>query len=234
MQALSLNNPDIRNCEEIRSVLADSTCRCEGPLYEMYRDVAKSEEDRKWLVSHHIRYDVTRIPGRVICNELVKTKGHYHPGSPDGSSYPEVYEVLEGNALYLIQKRDMSDIVLIHAKAGDIVPIPPGYGHVTINPDKSTLLMANLVSMDFSSEYLPYEQMRGAAYYAFADGTFNKNPKYPPDIPELRVVHATGSDLPVSFPDRSLYDMIGRYDQLSFLNEPAKFEKEFRDLFIYR
>jgi glucose-6-phosphate isomerase, archaeal len=234
MQPLPLTNPDIRTCEEIRSVLADTGCTCEGPLYEMFRDVAVSDDDRSWLQKHHLRYDVTRIPGRIICGELVKTKGHYHPSSPDGSSYPEIYEVLEGRALYLIQKRDMSDIRLVHAKAGDLIPIPPGYGHVTINPQKSPLLMANLVSMDFSSDYRPYEEMRGAAYYAYADGSFGRNPRYPKDIPSLIEVHADGTSLPDGFPDRSLYDMIGEYGPLSFLNEPKKAEKNFGALFLYR
>lgn len=84
------------------------------------------------------------------------------PGNPAGVGYPEVYEVLEGRAHFLLQKKTLDDIVLVEAAKGDIVLIPPGYGHVTINPAQNeTLTMANLVSTEFSSEYGFYDEMRG-------------------------------------------------------------------------
>ncbi len=234
MMDLPLNNPDIRSGSEIRSVLADPSCACDGPLYEMYRDVYKTEADRQWLASHHLRYDVTRIPARTLCRELIKTKGHYHPMSPDGLAYPEIYEVLEGAAYYLLQKRDLTDIALVRAEKGDLVLIPPGYGHITINPTSETLTMANLVSSDFASEYIPYEQMKGGAYYIFADGTMKKNPVYPADIPDIRIVDATGTTLPEPLPDKSLYDLIGEELRLRFLNYPREFEDYYPGLYLYR
>jgi glucose-6-phosphate isomerase len=231
---LPLNNPDIRTGAEIQSVLADPDCTCNGPLYEMFRGVSKTREDQEWLSTHQIRFDVTRIPARTICREWVKTKGHYHPLSPDGLSYPEIYEVLEGAAYYLLQKRDLSDIILIRAEKGDLILIPPNYGHVTINPTSETLTMANLVSSAFSSDYLPYEQMKGGAYYLFADGTMKKNKVYPADIPEIRIVDATGVHLPEPFPDKPLYNVIGDERRLRFLNYPKECEEDFRNLSFFR
>jgi len=72
-----------------------------------------------------------------------------------------------GEAEFLLRKRDLSDVVLVSAAAGDggggdPVFIPPGYGHVTINPsDHRTLVMANVVSDAFLSEYRQYEVMCG-------------------------------------------------------------------------
>jgi len=37
--------------------------------------------------------------------EFVKTKGYYHPENPAGTGYPEVYEVIEGIAHVLLQKK---------------------------------------------------------------------------------------------------------------------------------
>lgn len=233
MMDLPLNNPDIRSGAEIQSVLADPTCPCAGPLYEMYRGVCRNAADKEWLATHQIRYDVTRIPPKTICREWIKTKGHYHPVSPDGQAYPEIYEVLEGAAYYLLQKRDLSDIALVRAEKGDLILIPPGYGHVTINPTSSTLTMANLVSSAFASDYLPYEQMRGSAYYIFADGSMKKNPVYPPDIPDIRVVDATGTHLPEPFPDRSLYELIGDEMRLRFLNHPKEFDGLYPELYLF-
>lgn len=233
MTDLPLNNPDIRSGAEILSVLANPDCICDGPLYEMYRGVCRNEEDRTWLESHKIRYDVTRIPARTICREWIKTKGHYHPLAPDGISFPEIYEVLEGAAYYLLQTKDLSDIALVRAEKGDLILIPPGYGHVTINPTGETLTMANLVSSAFSSDYLPYEQMRGGAYYLFEDETTKRNPEYPVDIPDLRIVDATGTILPEPFPDRSLYDLVGDELRLRFLNHPKEFEDLYPKLYLF-
>jgi glucose-6-phosphate isomerase len=233
MMDLPLHNPDIRSGAEIQSVLADPSCPCSGPVYEMYRGVSRNAADREWLATHHIRYDVTRIPARNICREWIKTKGHYHPVSPDGQTYPEIYEVLEGRAYYVLQKRDLSDIALVRAVKGDLILIPPGYGHVTINPGNETLTMANLVSSAFTSDYLPYEQMRGAAYYVYTNGTIEKNPVYPADIPDIRIVDATGTRLPEPFPDKSLYDMVGDELRLRFLNHPKECDDVYRQLYLF-
>ena len=107
-----------------------------------------------WLHHHNLRYDLTVIPSCEICGEWVKTKGHYHPKNPAGIGYPEIYEVIEGQVHYLLQSRNLDDVVIISAQAGDLVIIPPEYGHVSINPSQdSALVMANIVSTAFESEY---------------------------------------------------------------------------------
>ena len=231
MESLNLNDPDIRTFAELKSVIADPDCRYEGPVYEMFRDLSRDENDRRWLSDNKIRYDITRIPGNIFCGEWVKTKGHYHPISQDGVAFPEIYEVIEGKALYLLQKQDLSDILLVNAVKGDLVLIPAGYGHVTINPSDSTLLMANLVSSDFSSEYIQFERRRGAAYYLFADGKIEKNSMYPEDLPELRKFSASDVKIPESFPRHPLLSNIGDLSSLKFLNYPALYLDEFSDLY---
>src|SRR5208283_4184895 len=97
---------------------------------------------------------ITVIPSFDLCGEYVKTKGHYHPADPAGTGYPELYDVTEGRALFLIQSRTLDDVILISAETGARVVIPPGYGHITINPSPdATLVLANLVSTAFESEY---------------------------------------------------------------------------------
>jgi len=233
MQPIPLVNPDVRDCSELLTVMADPDCRTGGPAYEMFRGLYLNDPDKKWLEEHKIRYDITRIPGQVICGEWIKTKGHYHQSAPDGYAFPEIYEVLEGEALYLLQKIDLSDIILVNARKGDLVLIPPGYGHVTINPSEGTLLMANLVSSAFTSEYLPFEKMQGAAYYLFADGRRERNPRYPETIPELREVTCYGKPLPEPFPQQALYSCVGDEKSLAFLNNPGSFLKEYQELYLF-
>jgi glucose-6-phosphate isomerase len=198
----------------------------------MYRDISRSDADRSWLTAQHLRFDITVIPPREICGEFIKTKGHYHPDNPSGTGYPEVYEVLSGKAHYLIQDRDCTDVVLIEASAGDAVIIPPGFGHVTINPAGNTVLqMANIVSSQFSSEYEGYEALNGAAYFEKVKEGFVKNPVYKKSSPLrfARVPRRAGVTGTINAP---LYDLIEqRAPVLGFLNTPEKYGSLFRDLY---
>jgi glucose-6-phosphate isomerase, archaeal len=225
--------PSIREAGELAGVLADPHCTCTGPVYYMYRNVARSPADHQWLHEQDIRFDITIIPPRDLCGEWMKTKGHYHPESRSGTGYPEIYEVLEGEAHYLIQTRDCSDVVMIAATTGDIVVVPPGYGHVTINPSRTAVLqMANLVSSAFESNYLPYENLRGAVFYEMTSGTFVKNPLYP-GRPRLRIVragHIAGVTDTINDP---LYDLVEQQAPvLGFLNHPEKYRALFSRIYL--
>jgi len=214
--------PLVRTIEEMRPVLWDPACDCTGALYYMYRDLAKSDTDWRWLHAHHLRYDLTVIPPRDLCGERVKTKGHYHPPDPAGVGYPEIYEVLEGEAHYLLQSRNLTDIIMISAAAGDIVIIPPGYGHISINPSPdTTLAMANIVSTAFESEYGEYESHRGAAYYELTAGELRKNPHYP-EVPPVRSVRPRSGNGDHRVPKGPLYSLIGNAEALAFLNAPEE------------
>jgi glucose-6-phosphate isomerase len=215
--------PSVRTIAEMRSVLADPSCEGTTPLYFMYRDLAKSDADSQWLQSQKLRYDLTVIPPCTLCGEWVKTKGHYHPKNPAGTGYPEVYEVLEGKAKYLLQSRMLNDVVMISAHAGDIVIIPPEYGHISINPSADqTLAMVNIVSTAFESEYGEYETLHGAAYYAMSNGSLRKNPYYP-KIPEVRYPGTGWRSAMHRLCRGPLYHLIGNEAMLRFLNFPEHY-----------
>lgn len=84
-----------------------------------------------------LRYDITVIPPAKLGKEYVKTVGHYHRKAPKVNvSYTEVYQVLEGSAIYFMQKAGKKgralDIAVVEAEIGDIVFIQSDYGHITI------------------------------------------------------------------------------------------------------
>jgi glucose-6-phosphate isomerase, archaeal len=203
-------------------VLAIPDCDLSGPLYYMFRDLARSDGDREWLRTMHLRYDVTVIPPASVCGECVKTKGHFHPDNSAGIGYPEIYEVISGSAEYLLQDRRQSDIVAVRVGKGEKVLIPPGYGHVTINPGNDTLVMANIVSTEFESEYLEYEQMRGGAFYRMADGTYARNERCRSGISLRRIEGCNLSGFP-ELAVSSLYDLVGNPGALRFLNHQEEY-----------
>ncbi|MCK9593668.1 MAG: glucose-6-phosphate isomerase, partial [Methanoregula sp.] len=149
--------------------------------------------------------------------------GHYHTENLAGTGYPELYEVLDGTAHFLLQTTALDDVVLIEAQKGDIIFIPPGYGHVTINPTPGqTLAMANLVSTAFSSDYRWYDTMWGAAYYELTGGTVLKNPTYPA-VPPIRRVNNIPSPLNNFGNGDTLYDFVGNDRIARVLNHPEEF-----------
>ncbi|MCX6769239.1 MAG: glucose-6-phosphate isomerase [Candidatus Micrarchaeota archaeon] len=172
--------PKLRSFGSMRSVLAHPEIECalepESPTYYMYREAARFG---------NIRYDVTRILSLDLCGEFNKTFGHTHPKTKKGTGWPEVYEVISGEANFLLQKvgqLGVDDAVLLTAKKGDALLIPPGYGHVTINHGKTDLLMGNLVSDSFEADYSMFAQRRGGCYYETHAGGLSRNPNYGTDF----------------------------------------------------
>ncbi len=165
--------PQIRYLDELKKVIYDKEWYKKSkniPLYYIFRGI--KEEDS-------VRYDITVIPPNLLGKEFVKTKGHYHIGN-----FGELYKVLAGEGIFLMQKKDLSDAYFVKAKRGDYVKIPPNYGHTIINHSKKTLKIANWVSKDCQSDYLSIEKMGGFCYYYTINGWVkNKNYK---KIPKLR------------------------------------------------
>lgn len=222
-------NPDIRMLGDMTEVIYDRKWLDNAGdirLYYMYRDLALNEEDRGILRGENLRYDITIIPPNNLGSEFVKTAGHYHPKVPGTDlSYTEIYEVLEGRAHYLLQKLEenrITDAVLVRAEAGDMVIIPPNYGHITINPSEEALRMANFVSDRFSSIYDPIKEKCGGVYFELVNGEFIWNENYE-NRPELRFIKAKnlrGFDITKS---RDMYSLIKKPGKLRFLNAPQKF-----------
>src|SRR5574341_814216 len=184
--------PGIRMLFDMKDVIYDKEWLSKAEnfeLYYMYRDLSLSRNDVLIIKEHGLRYDITVIPPRMLGCEFVKTAGHYHPRVPGTDvTYPEIYEVLSGEAHYIMQKPlddSIEDVILIKAKEGDKVIIPPGYGHLTINASNKVLKMANWVARDFESVYSPIKEKGGGAYFLLKDGIL-KNPAYG-HVPEIRI-----------------------------------------------
>ncbi|MCX6729925.1 MAG: glucose-6-phosphate isomerase, partial [Candidatus Portnoybacteria bacterium] len=99
--------PDIRHLEDIKSVVYDKKWSETAPnleLYYMYRDLAENENDFMKIIKNELRYDITILKPQKLGKEFSKTLGHDHPIVPGTSiTYPELYEVLEGKAIFILQ-----------------------------------------------------------------------------------------------------------------------------------
>ena len=151
--------PDVRKLSDMKNVIYDKKWLKTADnveLYYMYRGLEEMDG---------LRYDITVIPAKMLSAEFIKTKGHYHMGN-----WQEVYTVLEGTAIYLMQKKnnkkEIEDVYFVKAEKGESIIIPSGYGHVTINPSETQeLKIGNWISEDCESDYSDFERLQGACYY---------------------------------------------------------------------
>jgi len=231
--------PKVRKLEELKEVVFDKSflkhANMDMDVYFMFREVSKGKEDEKRIKDKGLRYDITIIPPKKLGLEFVKTAGHYHPFLPGSKiTYPEVYEVLEGEAHYLLQHMEkegatekITDVVVVKAKKGDKVIIPPNYGHVTINPTEVVLKMANWVASAFSSIYEPMRRRGGAAYFELTNGEFVKNERYE-EVPDIRFLKPSDVEREVGLSlskEVEIYELIKEPEKLAFLTDPNLFLK---------
>jgi len=112
----------VRYLNEMKEMFIDASSIKENtPLYYMYRGVKQEDE---------LRYDITVLPPLLIGEEFNKTKGHCHC-----SGHEELYIVLKGQALFLMQKQEkeeITDVFYIKAEPKEAAIVPQGYSHLLL------------------------------------------------------------------------------------------------------
>lgn len=230
---------------DLKEVLKDGWSGEDRDLYYMYRNV-RHPQDEKLMRENNLRYDLTVILPGLLGNEFAKTLGHYHPDKIKGVSYPEVYEVLHGEAIYLIQEPEVVDGIIdyskiksaytIKVKAGEKAIMPPNFGHVTINAGEEALVMANWVSDSFSSDYTEYERQKGGAYYGVSEAgkiRFEANPKY---LETAELITASPVDLPdfaLVFNKPMYHTGVEAALKLKYLDNPEVFLEQLQPEKVY-
>ena len=211
-------------------------------LYFMFRDLSLPEH-RSLFREKGIRYDITVLASGTIGREYVKTAGHYHPLKPGTPyTYPEVYEVIYGEAHYLLQEpvdpaspeKGLREIIIVAAGPGDKVLIPSGYGHVTINPGSGYLIMSNLVAGNFDSVYEPLREMGGAGYCQLCSPEDGPDPLFVTNTcysfcPPLHFLRPIGFEPLLPEKSASMYHaFIKCPHNFAYLTSPEDFQEEFK------
>lgn len=228
--------PDIRYRKDMDDVLFARRAEEIEELYYMYRGVAL-DRDRELIRQKGLRYDVTVLVPGTLGTEYVKTAGHYHPEKPGtGLTYPEVYEVLHGRAHYLMQRLhpqhpgQLDTVILVAAKPGDKVLIPPHFGHITINPGDDYLVMSNWVAEEFTSIYEPVREAGGGAYFQLATNegsefVANQHYRVLPPLQRCPVTPVPQLNLITGFPLYRLFQE--NREALNFLTCPENYTAVF-------
>jgi glucose-6-phosphate isomerase len=229
--------PSVRKFSDMLPVLMDKDAKPNfetDEMYYMYRDIHLLS-DEETIRTNNIRYDITVIPPGKIGKEFNKTVGHYHPNDPKGFAFPEVYEVLHGQALFLIQKtdatfNDIHSIICIRASTGEKVIYPPYYGHIIVNIGSDVLVTANWVADKFNSVYQPVADHKGMGYYVVSDPdrgfAFVRNPNYSSSPSVREITTEFTKQFPIA-KDGPMYRLaLNNPKIVEFLNIPEKYAVE--------
>ncbi len=229
--------PGIRELDDITDVIHDKEWLKTSPnfeLYYMYRDLAENALDKMKIEDAGLRYDITLMLPIMLGKEFNKTLGHDHPIVPGTNlTYPELYEVLEGEAVFLLQDsndKEIKDVFAIHAKKGDKALMLPKYEHVLINPTDKKLKTCNWICRNFGSNiYKPFRARHGFCYYAMKNPSaplgikWIKNENYE-SIPELRFEEANNFYTFDLDKNKPIYESINQPKKLDFLINPQNYE----------
>ena len=241
---LKSSPPAIRTIDQMKEVLLDKDIQEPQELYYMYRDIYILS-DRSVLEKHKLRYDVTVIKPLCLGKEFMKTAGHYHP-----ENFGELYEVLFGRCICLLQRANLQDyriieeVIFVEAVCGQKIVIPPGFGHILINPGPDCLVTSNWVSSRFASRYELYKEVEGAAYFVTtSEGQSKITPRLRINLgiiknPHFREVANIRFAQPARqikrfglLENKPMYNLINEDpDFLGFLNQPMNYE--YGDVFV--
>jgi glucose-6-phosphate isomerase len=226
--------PDIRYLEDMKSVIYDKEWLKTAPnleLYYMYRDLAENENDFAKIIKNNLRYDITILKPQKLGKEFSKTLGHDHPIVPGTSiTYPELYEVLEGKAIFILQDSDgdkVKNIVVVRANKGDKIIIPPNCEHLFMNIGKTDLKVCNWISRSFSTHiYKPFKLKHGFSYYAlkgFLKIKWIKNQNYI-SMPDIKFENPNKFYKFYIQKDQPIYNLLQQPSKLDFLKNPEKYQ----------
>ncbi|MFH1394458.1 MAG: glucose-6-phosphate isomerase family protein [Candidatus Micrarchaeota archaeon] len=209
----------MKEMEDVMLIEPETDLLGNPDMYYMYREVMRKGT---------IRFDITALPAKVTEKEYNKTYGHYHPEAEQGLTYPEVYQILHGKAVFILQKKRVDgsvDVTIVSAGQGDVLFIPPNFGHVTINSGDVPLVLSNLVSCSFSSSYDEYKKNKGAAYYYLEGGELMHNPNY--FVKDLQRMRAAEFNQKFGF---TKADLLGAFsenpEKFGFLEKPGMLLKK--------
>ncbi|MCF0110652.1 MAG: glucose-6-phosphate isomerase [Erysipelotrichaceae bacterium] len=176
---------EVRHLSDIRKSLMDP--QCEGPedLYAIAMDVGM-ESELPAMLERNLLFATCNYNYGTMGKEPVRSQGHVHAISAScNDSTCELYEIWEGTAIIYMQESVKDDPVrcyAVTAHAGDVVIVPPGWGHQTVNADIThPMVFGAWCVRDYGFDYVDVRAHGGLAYFPMVEGntvTWVHNPNY--------------------------------------------------------
>lgn len=210
--------------------------------YVFYMNIMKSMDKQVFNDLNYINGITVLMPG-TMKGECRKNSGHYHC-LVEGHilTYPEAYEILSGEAMFLLQKSTnfqedelvVEECKAVFLKAGEKIVVPPFYAHCAINVGEEEMMFGNLAA-PCPLDYEPIKKKHGFCYYVLkVDGkiVFVPNQHYN-KVPQLKIMRTLeNEDLGISF-KHSMYEMLMKDPKcFAYLDHPEEYINEINALLI--
>jgi oxalate decarboxylase/phosphoglucose isomerase-like protein (cupin superfamily) len=150
-----------RKHESLREVLFDKVSIGPSSSYWVFSEIGDKLWENLTVLS----------PGRYGI-EFNKTYGHYHSSSNE----TEIYKLLSGQGIFLLQKKflsgtewiknKVSEVIFIQAEAGDEIKVPHDFAHSWTNIGTTPLVLLDNWKWGHTEEdYSPIKTLGGMSYY---------------------------------------------------------------------
>jgi glucose-6-phosphate isomerase len=232
-EAMTPARLSVRRAADLAAVWRDAPASPQNPeLYAAYWGSLRAADEPAFR-QHRLDHVYVLIHPGVYGGEYFKTQGHYHPPLDAASpGHPELYHVLAGRGLFLLQRAvpphwQVQEAIVIDVTPDDVIVVPPNYGHLTVNYGEKPLVFEAFLADNLSPVTTPYRERRGGACYclATADGPqVIANPLYGPDL-VVRRVKAPAWQRASATPEDAFYrSVVRQLERFTWLRDPAAFD----------
>lgn len=204
------------------------------PVYDTYRQISE-KKDAELFSATQYNYDFTVLMPNKEGRECMKTSGHYH-GSPGegGLVYPEVYEVVLGRVLFMLQKNtsdsnEVAELLFAELSEGQSLVIPPDYGHCSVNMGDGISIFSSLSYDRCPIDYRSVRDRKGMSYYAFCkkgEIAFKKNINYKDPPKPKWIAFRDSTRLGISAGSPVYRSFVENPGQFRYLEDPQPYLNE--------
>lgn len=223
-------------------LLRNAQARAEEIQYKTY-GMVYGRKDKAIFDKHHISFDLTFIMKGQNDGECRKTSGHYHAPTEEGVIFPEIYEVIYGKALFVLQKKadpwdqssdELQDIRIVEVNEGEKILLPAGYGHCSYNIGDDVLVFSDIAAAGTPIDYDGIRRNHGVSYYAMREGdgiALVRNGNYA-DLPKAKRYSVCQCEQLGLIDGKTLYEsFIEDPDRFRYIVEPCAAEDYFEKAF---
>ncbi len=220
---------EFRTLDDIRASLLDPACTGPDPVYGIAMDVARTD-DIPALKARMLLYGIVAYAAGQLGEEPVRSQGHVHAIAPhSGWSPPELFEILEGEAIIYAQQTaedDPGKCVAVCAGEGDQVVVPPGWTHCVINADPARqMVFGAWCDRQYGFVYDGVRRHRGLAWFPVLNTaeelSWRANSTYRPSRLEVRAARSY-PELNMT-PGRSIYrQFVEDPESVAWVSDPGR------------
>lgn len=190
------------------------------------------KEDRKDLIDRNLLYGACIYSNGILGNEPIRSQGHIHSKSKScGFSTGELYEIWYGKAIIFMQetaKDSLGRVFAVEANEGEIVFVPPGWAHYTVNANsKDYMAFGAWCIRDYGFDYDDVRSHNGLSYFPIVNGNnieFVHNEKYE-ECEVIRKVPRKYTEFSLDY-EKSIYEQYRENrDRFRFITNPLEFKE---------